>query len=52
VGGLSLGAAVALRFAAAQPGRVRGLVLASFPPGRDPGEAGSKRALAFAGANE
>jgi pimeloyl-ACP methyl ester carboxylesterase len=48
VGGLSLGAAVALRFAQVQPGRVRGLVLASFPPGRAPGEVASARALAFA----
>ncbi len=31
VGGLSMGAAVALRFAREHPARVRGLVLASFP---------------------
>lgn len=52
VGGLSLGAAVALRFAQERPGRARGLVLASFPPGRAPGEAVSGRALAFAEAIE
>lgn len=33
IGGLSMGAAVALGFALAQPERVRGLVLAAFPPG-------------------
>jgi pimeloyl-ACP methyl ester carboxylesterase len=33
VGGLSMGAGVALRFALAHPERVRGLVLAAFPPG-------------------
>lgn len=33
-GGLSLGAAVALRFALARPGRVRGLVLAAYPGAR------------------
>jgi 2-succinyl-6-hydroxy-2,4-cyclohexadiene-1-carboxylate synthase len=33
VGGLSMGAGVALRFALAHRERVRGLVLASFPPG-------------------
>ncbi len=32
VGGLSMGAAVALRFALAHPSRVRGVVLAAFPP--------------------
>lgn len=38
VGGLSMGAGSALRFALAQPARVRGLVLAAFPPGpRVPG---------------
>jgi pimeloyl-ACP methyl ester carboxylesterase len=37
-GGLSLGAAIALQFALAHPGRVRALVLASYPAGR--GEAG------------
>ena len=38
-GGLSLGAAVALQFALGEPGRVRGLVLASYPAAR--GEAGA-----------
>lgn len=33
IGGLSMGAAVALGFAQRHPERVRGLVLASFPPG-------------------
>jgi pimeloyl-ACP methyl ester carboxylesterase len=33
VGGLSMGAGTALRFALAHPERVRGLVLAAFPPG-------------------
>jgi pimeloyl-ACP methyl ester carboxylesterase len=33
VGGLSMGAAVAVRFALAHPERVRALVLAAFPPG-------------------
>lgn len=33
VGGLSMGAGIALRFALAHPERVRGLVLAAFPPG-------------------
>jgi pimeloyl-ACP methyl ester carboxylesterase len=37
VGGLSLGAGVALRFALAHPERVRGLVLAAFPASRDGG---------------
>ncbi len=32
VGGLSMGAGLALRFALAHPERVRGLVLAAFPP--------------------
>jgi pimeloyl-ACP methyl ester carboxylesterase len=35
VGGLSMGAGTALRFALAHPERVRALVLAGFPPGRD-----------------
>jgi pimeloyl-ACP methyl ester carboxylesterase len=48
VGGLSMGAAVALRYALARPERVRGLVLAS-PPGRGGIAA---RALTFADAIE
>ncbi|HUE29355.1 MAG TPA: alpha/beta fold hydrolase, partial [Verrucomicrobiae bacterium] len=35
VGGLSMGAGTALRFALAHPERVQGLVLAAFPPGAD-----------------
>jgi pimeloyl-ACP methyl ester carboxylesterase len=46
VGGLSMGAGVALRFALAQPERVQGLVLASFPAGGGRGIAA--HALAFA----
>jgi pimeloyl-ACP methyl ester carboxylesterase len=46
VGGLSLGASVALRFALAQPARVQWLVLASFPPGAGRGTAA--RAAEFA----
>jgi len=46
VGGLSMGAGVALQFALAHPERVRGLVLASFPAGGGRGIAG--HALAFA----
>jgi pimeloyl-ACP methyl ester carboxylesterase len=46
VGGLSMGAGVALRFALAHPGRVQGLVLASFPAGAGLGAAA--RAAAFA----
>lgn len=44
VGGLSMGAGTALRFALAHPERVRGLVLAAFPPG--PGARGSFTAVA------
>lgn len=40
VGGLSMGAGVALRFALAQPEAVRGLVLMAPPPGRDAGGKG------------
>ncbi len=49
VGGLSMGAAVALHFARAHPERVRGLVLASFPPG---GPRAAARARAFTEALE
>lgn len=45
VGGLSMGAGVALRFALAHPERVRGVVLAAFPPA-----SGGSWALAFADA--
>ncbi len=49
VGGLSMGASVALRFALAHPERVRGLVLAAYPPAalRCP-ERGSSWASRFA----
>jgi len=46
VGGLSMGAGTALRFALDHPDRVRGLVLAAFPPGA--GIPGSFSALAHA----
>ncbi|HEY8153850.1 MAG TPA: alpha/beta hydrolase [Myxococcota bacterium] len=48
VGGLSMGAGVALRFALAHPGRVQGLVLASFPPSARAGAGLAARAAAFA----
>src|SRR5438093_3663572 len=44
VGGLSMGAGIALRFALAHPERVRALVLAAFPPGA--GAAGTFAAVA------
>jgi pimeloyl-ACP methyl ester carboxylesterase len=44
VGGLSMGAGIALRFALAHPERVRALVLAAFPAGAD--APGSHAALA------
>lgn len=52
VGGLSMGAGIAARFAAAHPERVRALVLMALPPGT--GEATRQRgwALAFADAIE
>jgi pimeloyl-ACP methyl ester carboxylesterase len=46
VGGLSMGAGTALRFALAHPARVLGLVLAAFPPG--PKAPGSFTAVAHA----
>jgi pimeloyl-ACP methyl ester carboxylesterase len=52
VGGLSLGAAVALHYALAQPERVRALVLASPPAALAGGRGVAERALAFAGAIE
>src|SRR5213592_2047914 len=44
VGGLSMGAGIALRFALAHPERVRAVVLAAFPPGA--GAAGTFAAVA------
>ncbi len=51
-GGLSMGAATALRFALAQPARVRALVLMAPPAGPASGRGISARALAFADAIE
>jgi pimeloyl-ACP methyl ester carboxylesterase len=48
VGGLSMGAGVALRFALAHPARVQGLVLASFPASAHAGEGSTARAAGFA----
>lgn len=52
VGGLSMGAGIAARFAVAHPARVRGLVLAALPPGADEGTRQRGWALAFADAIE
>jgi len=52
VGGLSMGAGVAARFAIAHPGRARALVLAALPPGADEGTRQRSWALAFADALE
>jgi len=52
VGGLSMGAAVALRFALDHPSAARALVLASVPAGADGGGAPGRRAAAFADAIE
>lgn len=46
VGGLSMGAGIALRFALRFPRRVRGLVLAAFPPGAGERRSGSSPAQA------
>jgi pimeloyl-ACP methyl ester carboxylesterase len=51
VGGLSMGAGIALRWALANPERVTGLVLAAFPGSRD-GAGFASVALAFADAIE
>jgi pimeloyl-ACP methyl ester carboxylesterase len=48
VGGLSMGAGVALRFALAHPERVRGLVLSAFPAGADDPDGFAGKALGFA----
>jgi pimeloyl-ACP methyl ester carboxylesterase len=52
VGGLSMGAGIAARFAATHPERVRGLVLAALPPGAEEGTRQRGWALAFADAIE
>jgi pimeloyl-ACP methyl ester carboxylesterase len=52
VGGLSMGAGIAARFAVAHPERVRGLVLAALPPGAEEGTRQRGWALAFADAIE
>jgi pimeloyl-ACP methyl ester carboxylesterase len=52
VGGLSMGAAVALRYALAHPERVHALVLASPPAGPGSGRGVAAQALAFAAAIE
>jgi pimeloyl-ACP methyl ester carboxylesterase len=48
VGGLSMGAGMALRFALAHPARVRGLVLCAFPASADDSEGFAAKALRFA----
>ena len=50
VGGLSMGAAVALEAALRAPDRVRGLILASYPAGPGDGRGPSARAHEFAAA--
>lgn len=52
VGGLSMGAGIAARFAAAHPERVRALVLMALPPGAGEGTRQRGWALAFADAIE
>jgi pimeloyl-ACP methyl ester carboxylesterase len=52
VGGLSMGAGIALRFALVHPARVRGLALCAFPAGADDPEGFAGKALAFAGTIE
>jgi pimeloyl-ACP methyl ester carboxylesterase len=48
VGGLSMGAGIALRFALAHPDQVRGLVLCAFPAGTDDPDGFAAKAVAFA----
>jgi pimeloyl-ACP methyl ester carboxylesterase len=48
VGGLSMGAGTALRFALAHPERARGLVLNAFPAGADDPDGFAGKALGFA----
>lgn len=52
LGGLSMGAAVALHTALAAPGRARALVLASYPAGPASGRGIAAQAAGFAGAIE
>jgi pimeloyl-ACP methyl ester carboxylesterase len=52
VGGLSMGAAVAIRFALEHPERVRGIVVAAHPAGAELHRGISAQALAFAHAIE
>lgn len=52
VGGLSMGAGIAARFAVAHPDRTSGLVLVSIPPGAEEGTRQRGWALAFAEALE
>jgi pimeloyl-ACP methyl ester carboxylesterase len=52
VGGLSMGASTALRFALAHPDRVRALVLAAFPAGASAAKGIAAQATAFADAIE
>ena len=52
VGGISMGAVTALAFAAAQPARVRGVVLAALPGSREAGSGLARIAAAFADAIE
>ena len=48
VGGLSMGAGIALRFALAHPARVRALALCAFPAGVDDPDGFAAKALRFA----
>ena len=48
VGGLSMGAGIALRFALAHPTRVRALLLCAFPAGADDPDGFAGKALGFA----
>ncbi len=50
IGGLSMGAGIALRFALAYPQRTRALILAAFPAGATSPGSIAARALAFANA--
>ncbi len=48
VGGLSMGAGIALRFALAHPDRTRGLILCAFPAGADDPRGFAGKAMGFA----